>query len=52
MGLPIIITIAGKWLSSLIFHDNIKCSIANGQKIIYVGADYIFHMTTIHFMRK
>ena len=30
MGLSITTTIAGKWLNSLIFHDDVKCIIANG----------------------
>ena len=38
MGLPITITVAGKWLNSLIFYDDIKQITANGQTIIYVGA--------------
>ena len=40
-GLPITTTIAGQWLNSLIFHDNIKCITANGLTIIYDGADYM-----------
>ena len=48
--LCIITTIAGKWLNNLIFHDNVKCIIANGHTIIYVGTDYTCHATIIHFM--
>ena len=32
-------TIVGQWLNRLIFHDNIRCIIANGQIMIKVGAD-------------
>ena len=39
MGLPITTTAAGQWLNSLIFHDDNKCIIANGQIITDVGAD-------------
>ena len=39
-GLPITTTLAGAWLNSLIFHDDIKCITANGQMVIYVGANY------------
>ena len=45
-GLPITITIAGKWLNSLIFHDNNK---RNGQMIITVSANKIYYMMIIHF---
>ena len=41
MGLPITTTIAGEWLSSLIFSGNNKCITVNGQTIINVGADNI-----------
>ena len=34
MGLPINTTIAGEWLNSLIFHDDIKNITANGSAII------------------
>ena len=34
--LPITTTIAGKWLNSLIFHDDNKYVKANGWAIIYV----------------
>ena len=44
--LAISTTIAGKCLT---FQDNIT---ANGWMIFYVGADYISHMTTIHFAQK
>ena len=30
MGIPITTTVASEWLSSLIFHDDIKCITANG----------------------
>ena len=49
--LPIIITITGQWLNSFIFHD-IKCISANGWTIIYVGANDICHVMTIHFVQK
>ena len=29
---------------------NLKCITANGQTMLYVGADRIYHMTTIYFM--
>ena len=51
-GLPITTNIAGQWLNSSIFHTDIKFIIANGQAIIYVGADHICHMTIIHFAQK
>ena len=35
------ITIAGKWLNCLIFHDNIKLQLAN-RLIIYIGTKYIY----------
>ena len=41
MGLPITTTTAGQWLNSLIFHDNLKGTTANGQMTIYMGADYM-----------
>ena len=41
-ALPVTTTVAGEWLGCLIFHDDIKCITANGQLIIYVGADYIY----------
>ena len=44
--------IAGKWLNSTIFHNNIKCITANGQTMIYVSANYICHMTIIYFVQK
>ena len=37
-GRDITTTIAGEWLNSLIFHNDIKCITANGQTIIYVDA--------------
>ena len=40
MSIPITITIAGHWLNSVIFHDDIKCNAANGQMIIYVSVIY------------
>ena len=54
IGLPITIPLAGKWLNTLIFHDDIKCIAANGQMTIYVAANYIYmcHMTIIHFTQK
>ena len=33
---------AGEWLNSLIFHDEVKCITADGQTIIYVGAEYTY----------
>ena len=41
MGLSITTTIAGKWLNSLIFHDDVKCITVNGLIMIYVG-DYSY----------
>ena len=38
-SLPTTTTIAGEWLNSLIFYDNIKCITVNAQIIIHVGAD-------------
>ena len=52
MGLPTTITVAGEWLNSSTFHGDIKCITANGQTIIYVGADYTCHVTIIHFTQK
>ena len=43
MLLPITTTVAGEWLISLIFHDDIKCITANGWTSIYVGANYMSH---------
>ena len=48
-NLAITITIAGHWLNHLIFHGDIKCITASGKMIIYVGAEYICHVTIIHF---
>ena len=41
--LPITATIAGQWLNSLVFHDDIKCIIAN-EKMIKLNTcdDYSF----------
>ena len=39
--LPITTTIAGEWLISLIFYDDIKCITANGQMIINAGIDNV-----------
>ena len=50
MGVPIITTIADEWLNCLIFHGDTKCITANGQMIIYVGADCTSHMMIIHHM--
>ena len=45
--LPINTTIVGNdpSLNSLRFHDNIKCITTNGQTMIYVGTNWICHMT-------
>ena len=51
MGLPITTTTAGQWLNNSMFHTDIKFIIkANGQTIIYVGADHIRHI--IYFTQK
>ena len=50
-GLPITTATASKWLNNLI-HDDNKCITANGQMIIYVGANYICHVTIIQFAQK
>ena len=52
MGLPITITIAGKWLNSLIFHDDNKCITGNGQTNINVGTDIVCQVIIINFMCK
>ena len=44
--------IAGKWLNSTIFHNNIKCITTNGQTMIYVSANCICLMTIIYFVQK
>ena len=48
MALPITtILVAGEWLNSLIFHDDMKCIAAtcNGQIIIKIGTDYTLYVS-------
>ena len=40
IDLPITTTIAGKWLNSIIFQDDIKFITVNGQTMINVGIDH------------
>ena len=42
MGLPTITTLAGQWLNSLVFHDDIKLITGNGYAIIYVGTKFTY----------
>ena len=53
-GLSITTTIAGDWLNSLIFHDDIKCDTDNGYTIIYVRAIILYEcqVLMIHFAQK
>ena len=43
-------TIAGQWLNSLIFHDDIKCVTISGQMILSVGLQLeLYHVMITHF---
>ena len=52
--IPIINTIAGEWVESLIScsWDSNKCITANEQTIIIVGASKICHVTVIHYAQN
>ena len=43
---------AGEWLKSFIFHYGINSITANGQTVVYVGADYMCHIMIIYLVQK
>ena len=48
-GLPITISIVGKWLNNLIFCDDNVCIAANGHTIIYIDVNELCHMMDYSF---